>query len=107
MIQLGIHLLADGAERFGDAALKAVPELLGVDAVVDELFADVVEAFGDAQNFLGAFAAAGQRALHAERAQLALPGRRIERLGVAGLTAGGSSGLGRRTGFIGGSSGLG
>ena len=50
--QLGKHPMGDGAERVGNACLQPAFQLLGVDAVVDELLADVVEGVGQSQHFL-------------------------------------------------------
>ena len=75
-------------------ALQPVLQLLGVDAVVDQLLADVVERLGQAQHLLGALAAVGQCALDAQQPQGALPGGRIGRLSSPGSLASGASRFG-------------
>ncbi len=60
----------------------------GVDAVVDELLANVVERLGDAANLRRPLSAVRQRALQLAETQIPPPRRRIRRLLVAGLGPG-------------------
>ena len=84
-IQIGKHRIDDAVQRLGNVALQPVLQLRRVDAVIDELLVDVVERFGDAQDFGSALVAVRQRALHPQETQLAPPLRRIGGLFIAGL----------------------
>ncbi len=75
-------------QRPGDAPLEPILQFLGVDAVVLQLFADVVKGLGQAEHFLGALAAVRQRPLDAQETQVSLAGGRIGRLLVARLGGG-------------------
>ena len=51
-IAFGEHLLADLPQRIGDVVLQAYPQFFGVDAIVDQFLANVVESRRPRRGFL-------------------------------------------------------
>ena len=95
------HFPADFLERIGNARLQSLLEFLGIDAIIDQLHADVIDGLGHSQSFLGIFAAIRERPLHPQHLQGKPPLGRIGRSFVAGFVIRFAAGLGRPGGILG------